>query len=112
MDWETLIDEHGAKLILYARQWCDTHAEAEEAVQTVLVSLLRKRQGESPVPPGVLFKAVKHAAIDAVSENTRPLKRVRVRSPYLFPRAMMMNARNSSSVRLKHSRPINARSLS
>jgi RNA polymerase sigma-70 factor (ECF subfamily) len=75
MDWEQLIDEHGAKLVLYARQWCRSHADAEDAVQTAVVKLWRGRKGKEDIPLGRVFVAAKHAAIDAMRSGSRRRQR-------------------------------------
>ena len=71
MDWEQLIDEQGAKLILYARQWCHSHADAEDAVQAAVVKVWRGRKPGEDIPLGRVFVAAKHAAIDAARSGGR-----------------------------------------
>ncbi|MDP6524031.1 MAG: sigma-70 family RNA polymerase sigma factor [Kiritimatiellia bacterium] len=71
MDWKKLIDEHGAKLVLYARQWCDSLVDAEDAVQTAVVKLWKKHEADESLPLGRVFVAVKHAAIDTVRSSKR-----------------------------------------
>lgn len=33
MTWQSWLERHGPALLLYARQWCPSHAAAEDAVQ-------------------------------------------------------------------------------
>lgn len=66
-----LLDEHGAALVLYAQQWCDT---PEDVVQDALLRFLRQ-----PVPPrntvGWLYRAVRNAAIDTSRSASRRARR-------------------------------------
>lgn len=48
-------------MVLYARQWCDT---PEDVVQQVLLDFVTLRQPPDD-PPGWLYRAVRHRAIDA-----------------------------------------------
>ena len=40
-DWESWLDVHGARLLMYARQQTRTEADAEDLLQTALVQLVR-----------------------------------------------------------------------
>ena len=40
-DWESWLDAHGARLLLYARRQTRTEADAEDLLQTALVQLVR-----------------------------------------------------------------------
>jgi RNA polymerase sigma-70 factor (ECF subfamily) len=74
MDWEQLMQEHGASLLLYARQWCNSHADAEEAVQDGFVRFWRAWQdGRIKVkePTGLLYLHVKRSALDRLRGNKR-----------------------------------------
>jgi RNA polymerase sigma factor (sigma-70 family) len=54
-----LLDEHGAALVLYARQWCDT---PEDVVQEALLRLID--QSEMPLNVvGWVYRVVRNAAI-------------------------------------------------
>jgi RNA polymerase sigma-70 factor (ECF subfamily) len=56
-----LVDEHGAALVLYARQWCDT---PEDVVQEAFVKLsLQKVPPPNPVP--WLYRVVRNGALSA-----------------------------------------------
>lgn len=61
--WLDLLDRHGAALILFARQWCKTHADAEDAVQEAIIRCWRS-QVTVDDPAAYLFTCVKHAALD------------------------------------------------
>jgi RNA polymerase sigma-70 factor, ECF subfamily len=74
MDWEKLLDEHGTPLLLYARQWSNSRADAEEAVQDGFIRFWRAwQQGrvrtESPV--GLLYTYVRRSALDQLRSSKR-----------------------------------------
>lgn len=77
-DWEQLYDRHAKALVLYARQWLHSMADAEDAVQDGFIRLLKSpRQFEGdPVP--VLYQAVKWAALDRIRRDDRRGKREEV----------------------------------
>ena len=56
-----LMDEHGAALVLYARQWC---ASPEDAVQDSLLQLVREPRLPDNVV-GWLYRVVRNRAISA-----------------------------------------------
>ncbi|MCC6127027.1 MAG: RNA polymerase sigma factor [Pirellulales bacterium] len=66
-----LLDAHGAALVLYARQWCDT---PEDVAQEAFLALLRQ-----PAPPenavGWLYRAVRNGAINARRSAHRRARR-------------------------------------
>jgi len=62
-----LLDEYGAALVLYARQWC--HAP-EDVVQDAFVQLMR----ETAIPEntvGWIFRVVRNGAISAARSQAR-----------------------------------------
>lgn len=56
-----LLDEHGAALVLYARQWCSA---PEDVVQEALVQLVRQPQPPEKLLPW-LYRVVRNGAISA-----------------------------------------------
>ena len=66
-----LLDEHGAALVLYAQQWCDT---PEDVVQDACLALVRQ-----PALPdnlaGWLYRVVRNGAINASRTSRRRTKR-------------------------------------
>jgi len=56
-----LIDEHGAALLLYARQWC---AAPEDVVQDAFVKLVTQKQAPERAVSW-LYRVVRNAAVDA-----------------------------------------------
>lgn len=78
MDWEQLIEQHGSQLVLFARTWVSCHADAEDAVQSAMVGLWKKREPGKEIPLGRLFIAVKHAAIDSIRSQKRRRNREQI----------------------------------
>lgn len=70
-----LFDAHGARLVLYARQWLD-RSEAEDVVQDAFISLLTAHQ-QPEHAKAWLYKAVRNAAISAVRSGGRRRTRER-----------------------------------
>jgi len=56
-----LLDEHGAALVLYAQQWCDT---PEDVVQEAFLRLMRQSEPPENVV-GWLYRVVRNGAISA-----------------------------------------------
>ena len=74
MDWRKLIDEHGPALVLYARQWANSHADAEDALQDGLVRFWRAWQRgrvNADAPIGLLYACVKRSALDRLRSGKR-----------------------------------------
>jgi RNA polymerase sigma factor (sigma-70 family) len=62
-----LLDEHGAALVLYAQQWCDT---PEDVVQEALLRLIR--QAETPLNVvGWVYRVVRNGALSAARSARR-----------------------------------------
>ncbi len=62
-----LLDEYGAALVLYARQWCHT---PEDVVQEAFVQLMRKAREPANVV-GWMFRVVRNGAISAGRSESR-----------------------------------------
>lgn len=71
LDFATLVDAHGASLVLYARQWCDM---PEDVVQEAFLKLVRQTR-----PPADrvawLYRVVRHGALDAAKLSRRRHRR-------------------------------------
>ena len=68
----SLIADHGAALVLFARQWCDC---PEDAVQEAFCKLASAPAPDEPV--AWLYRVVRHAAIDAGRSARRRTMRER-----------------------------------
>src|SRR5580704_12630006 len=61
--WTVWLEQHGAALVLFARQWVSSRADAEDIVQEGFVRFWRSRQRATD-PAAYLFACVKHCALD------------------------------------------------
>jgi RNA polymerase sigma-70 factor (ECF subfamily) len=66
-----LLDAHGAALVLYAQQWCDT---PEDVTQEALLALMRQPTLPENVV-GWLYRAVRNGAINALRAAQRRTRR-------------------------------------
>jgi RNA polymerase sigma-70 factor (ECF subfamily) len=66
-----LLDEHGAALVLYAEQWCDT---PEDVVQEAFLRLMRERAAPRNAV-GWLYRVVRNGAISASRSAGRRRRR-------------------------------------
>ena len=72
--WIASLKEHGASLVLLARQWVATRADAEDVVQEAFVRFWRSRERVAE-PVAYLYASVKHCALDAHRSRQRQLRR-------------------------------------
>jgi len=61
--WKLWLDEHGAAMVLLARQWVGSHADAEDVVQEAFVRFWRSRERVAE-PVGYLYACVKRCGLD------------------------------------------------
>ena len=70
-NWRDCYRTHAPRLLLYARQWLPSRADAEDAVQSGFVKLWRhKPQPQEPDTP-LLYTTVRSAALDLLKKNRR-----------------------------------------
>src|SRR5687768_624030 len=72
--WKLWLDEHGPALVLLARQWVATHADAEDVVQEAFVRFWRSRK-DAIDPAAYLFACVRNGARDRRRGEARRTKR-------------------------------------
>jgi len=76
--WSVWLDQHGAALVLLARQWVASRADAEDVVQEAFVRFWRSRvrSGNSIADPtAYLYGCVKHVALDWQRGRVRQQRR-------------------------------------
>ena len=71
---ETILNGHSAALILFARQWVPSHADAEDAVQEAFVRFWRSRDRVLE-PTAYLYACVKRCALEFRRSHQRRLRR-------------------------------------
>ena len=69
--WKDWFQRHGPKLLLCARQWTRSLADAEDVVQEAFVRFWRHQRALGGEPQGLLFTSVRRAAIDLARRNSR-----------------------------------------
>jgi RNA polymerase sigma-70 factor (ECF subfamily) len=62
-EWSVWLDEHGPALVLLARQWVPSQADAEDVVQEAFVRCWQSR-ARVEVPAAYLYACVRHCALD------------------------------------------------
>jgi len=72
--WRAWLSEHGPALVLLARQWTASQADAEDVVQEAFVRWWRSRE-RARDPAAYLFACVKHAALDGQRGRRRQQRR-------------------------------------
>jgi RNA polymerase sigma-70 factor (ECF subfamily) len=75
-DWATWLDRHGAALVLLARQWTRSRADAEDVVQDAFVRFWRSRHRVDD-PAAYLYACVKNCANDWLRGQARQQRRQR-----------------------------------
>jgi RNA polymerase sigma-70 factor, ECF subfamily len=76
-NWALWLDQHGPALVLFARQWVSSHADAEDVVQEAFVSFWRSRE-RAVDPAAYLYACVKHRALDWQRGRKRQSRREQV----------------------------------
>jgi RNA polymerase sigma-70 factor (ECF subfamily) len=72
--WGVWLDQHGATLVLFARQWVTSRADAEDVVQDAFVRFWRSR-ARIVEPVAYLYSCVKHCALDRRRTRSRQTRR-------------------------------------
>jgi RNA polymerase sigma-70 factor (ECF subfamily) len=74
-DWQACFQELAPKLLLYARQWTTSAADAEDVVQMAFVRWWQRNPGGDRAHVPLLYAAVKTIALDLHKSATRRAKR-------------------------------------
>ena len=72
-DWKVCFSELGPGLLLFARNWVQSAADAEDIVQEAFVRFWRRNQ--SPANRGLLYAMVRSIALDLIRKDTRRARR-------------------------------------
>ena len=72
--WTVWLDQHIAALILLARQWVSSRADAEDVVQEAFIRFWRSRHRVSD-PAAYFYACVKHVALDWQRDRRRRSRR-------------------------------------
>src|SRR5437867_1081176 len=73
-EWAVWLDQHGAALVLLARQWVTSDTDAEDVVQEAFIRFWRSRQ-RAANPVAYLYACVKHCALDWQRGRRRQFRR-------------------------------------
>ncbi len=74
-DWRECFERLAPKLLLFARQWVQATADAEDVVQDAFVRCWRHRHGQIAENQSLYFAAVRSAALDARRREERRRRR-------------------------------------
>jgi RNA polymerase sigma-70 factor (ECF subfamily) len=69
--WKNWFHRHGPKLLLCARQWTVSMADAEDVVQDAFVRFWRRQRGLPGEPLALLLTSVRRAALDVARSSSR-----------------------------------------
>jgi len=73
--WEACYRELAPKLLLFARQWLTSPADAEDVVQTAFIKFWQRRPDAHPEHYPLLYAAVRTSALDFRRSGERRLRR-------------------------------------
>jgi RNA polymerase sigma-70 factor, ECF subfamily len=73
--WRACYRELAPKLILFARQWVPSIADAEDVVQTAFVKFWRRQPDAQPEHYPLLYSAVRSTALDLLRGDHRRARR-------------------------------------
>ena len=75
MPWETCYRTLAPKLLLFARQWVPSSADAEDVVQAAFVKFWQRQPAAQPEHYPLLYAAVRTCALDFRRSGERRLRR-------------------------------------
>ena len=73
--WKNWLEAHGPKLLLCARQWTRSFADAEDVVQEAFVRYWRHQRQLPGDPQALLITSIRRAALDQARRESRRLVR-------------------------------------
>jgi len=75
--WQSWFDTYGSKLLLYARQWSSSTADAEDILQDAFIRFWRSPHRNDADAHVQLFAMVRRAGLDHLRRHNRRLARER-----------------------------------
>jgi len=69
--WSEWFATHGPKLLLCARLWARSHADAEDVVQDAFIRYWRHQRHLPGDPQALLITSIRRSALDLARRNTR-----------------------------------------
>lgn len=73
--WRDWLERLGPALVLFARQWAESHADAEDVVQDAFVRFWRHGRHRARDPRAYLFASVRRSALDRRRGDRRRRRR-------------------------------------
>ncbi|HKB56629.1 MAG TPA: sigma-70 family RNA polymerase sigma factor [Lacunisphaera sp.] len=73
--WKHWLDAHGPKLLLCARQWTRSFADAEDVVQEAFIRYWRHQRQLPGDPQALLITSIRRAALDQARREARRVAR-------------------------------------
>ncbi|HEY0968723.1 MAG TPA: sigma-70 family RNA polymerase sigma factor [Opitutaceae bacterium] len=70
-DWRNWFHAHGPKLLLCARQWTRSAADAEDVVQDAFIRYWRRQRSLGGEPIALLLTSIRRAALDRARSERR-----------------------------------------
>ena len=74
-NWREWFNDHGSRLLLFARQQTRCFEDAEDALQEAIIRAWKKSGSHETPPLWEIFAAIRRIAIDQVRRETRRLRR-------------------------------------
>lgn len=74
-DWKAWMDENGRRMLLCARQWTNSFADAEDVVQEAFVRYWKHQRHLGGSPDALILTSIRRAAIDLGRSRQRRVAR-------------------------------------
>lgn len=75
--WQPWLEQHGPRLLLFARQQTRSEADAQDLVQEAILEAARRKANGMPPPPALVFATIRRRAIDLARGESRRASRER-----------------------------------
>jgi RNA polymerase sigma-70 factor, ECF subfamily len=79
-DWQSWVEDHAPKFLLYARQRARSDADAQDLVQEAVLEAAQRSGSGAPPPPALVFATLHRRAIDLARSEDRRTRRERTAS--------------------------------